>query len=577
MPLARHLALYSDTHSAASTIIKTQDKNTAMKAVRHLLLIFPLLLAVLTTQAQGQVTARTAESCAALTGLRNLTITRASIRENTSNDSHYCYVRGIISPAIHFHAQLPLPEDWNGRYLMWGDGGKDGDLDYADHRVAEGYAVTNSNLGHDNGVEPGASFAFNNRQAEIDFGYRAVHLTVMAGKLLVNEYYDRAPAYSYFEGCSQGGRQGFMSAQRFPGDFDGIVAGAPAFNYQGLNAAGTWNLQRMFRDDLVGNLAVDTNGDGSYDSLNLISVLHEQVLQQCDANDGIRDRLVSDPLACDFDPTSDLNDLMCPAGSSSDSCFTTAQVQTIADLYQGPRDSAGRQVYPGKMFGSEPRWPGYYVPWQGNDMGPGKLTGVAGDHMNYLFYETDPGMAVPDVRDMDYEPYTDGAIPEFHWRDWDIDDFYSGQGDLMKSITDANDPNLTRFLVDSGGKMIIYHGLVDTLIVATDTINYYNDMVDTTFAGSMAAAQDNARLYLAPGMGHCRGGPGPDSWDKLAPLVDWVENNDAPDSIIATHSSNGNVDNERPLCTYPQQARYVGPTGGADNPDNWVAANFVCR
>lgn len=528
------------------------------------------------TQAQT-FTADERAACENLLLARNLTITLATPRVNPEGGDSYCYVRGIISPAIHFHAQLPKRENWNGRYLMWGDGGKDGDLDYADHRVAEGYAVTNSNLGHDNGVEPGASFGFNNRQAEIDFGYRAVHLTVMAGKVLVDSYYGRAPSYSYFEGCSQGGRQGFMSAQRYPGDFDGIVAGAPAFDYQGLNASGTWNLQRVFRNNLAGNLAVDTNGDGSYDSLNLIDVLHEKVLQQCDANDGISDGLVSDPANCNFDPSSDLSDLMCPAGSSSDSCFTQAQLQTIIDLYSGPADDSGRQVYPGKMPGSELRWPGYYIPWQGNRMGPSKLMGVAGDHMNYLFYEEDPGVTVPDVRDVNYIPDVDAVIPEFHWINWDINDFYSGKGDVMKSITDATDPDLTRFLVNEDGKMIIYHGLVDTLIIAQDTIDYYNDMVDTTFAGSMAEAQDKARLFLAPGMGHCRGGPGPDTWDKLAPLVDWVENGTAPERITATHSTNNVVDNERPLCVFPQQARYTGPRGGADNPDNWLAENFTCR
>jgi feruloyl esterase len=534
------------------------------------------LLVLLSNSAAAQ-SASDVAACENLLDLRNLTITRAGIRENQQDGSSYCYVRGIISPAIHFHAQLPLPENWNGRFLQWGDGGKDGDLDFADHRVAEGYAVTNSNMGHDNGVEPGASFAFNNRQAEIDFGYRAVHLTVAAGKRLVREYYGRAQDYAYFEGCSQGGRQGFMSAQRFPGDFDGIVAGAPAFNYQGLNAAGTWNLQRVFRDNLAGNLAVDTNNDGKMDSLNLVYLLHEKVLQACDANDGVRDGVVSDPLSCNFDPSLQLADVMCPAGSSSDSCFTSAQLQTIQDLYSGPSDGQGRQVYPGKMFGSELRWPGYYIPWEGNNMGPSKLTGVAGDHMNYLFYEEDPGMAVPDVRDIHYQANTTAVIPEFHWIDWDINDFFSGKGDLMKSITDANDPDLSRFLIDEGGKMLIYHGLVDTLIVATDTINYYNDMVNTTFNGSMSDAQQSARLHLAPGMGHCSGGNGPNTWDKLLPLVDWVENGIVPDRINATHSTNGQVDNERPLCTYPQQARYIGPAGGADNPANWRAENFRCE
>jgi hypothetical protein len=530
------------------------------------------------------------QACQALGELRNLTITSASIRDNDQGWEPYCYVRGIISPAIHFHAQLPLPENWNGRFLQWGDGGKDGDLDFANHRVAEGYAVTNSNTGHDSGVEPGASFGFNNRQAEIDFGYRAVHLTVMAGKTLVQAYYGSRPDYSYFEGCSQGGRQGLMEAQRYPNDFDGIVAGAPAFAYQALNAAGTWNLQRIFRDNLNGNLAVDTNGDGKFDSVRLIDVLHEQVLNKCDANDGIRDGVINDPFSCNFNPALDLADLMCPANDASDQCFTGAQLQTVQDLYNGPRDDNGVQIYPGKLFGSEKRWTGLYIPHAGNNNGPGKLMGVAGDHMNYLFYEQDPGVTVPNLRDINYQARKGGVMPEFHWIDYDINDFTSGKGDFMMAITDATDPDLSRFLKDRGGKLIVYHGLIDALIVASDTIDYYQDMVNTTFSGSLATANQSSRLFLAPGMAHCAGGSGPDSWDKLAPVVDWVEHGVAPDSITATNSG-GEVVNERPLCAYPAKAAYIGPSSGAIGPSsgaigpssgandskNWRAENFECR
>jgi feruloyl esterase len=400
---------------------------------------------------------------------------------------------------------------------------------------------------------------------------------VQAGKHLIQKYYEKEHDYSYFEGCSQGGRQGFMSAQRYPKDFDGISAGAPAFNYQGLNAAGTWNLQRVFRNNLVGNLAVDSNDDGSLDSLALVQVLHESVLQRCDANDGVLDRLVSDPLSCSFDPKNDLIEAMCPATPSGEPCFTQAQIETIADLYDGPKDSDGREVYPGKMLGSELSWPGYYLPWEGNKMGPSKLMGVAGDHMNYLFYEKDPGVAVPDVRDINYKTKTTGANPEFHWIDWKIDDFFSGKGDLMKSITDANDPDLNPFLLNEDGKMIIYHGLTDTLIVASDTIDYYNDLIDVTFNGDSEAAKKSARLFLAPGMNHCGGGAGPNAWDKLSPLVNWVENGVAPESIVATHITNGEIDNERPLCAYPKQAKYIGSAGGAANPQNWRAENFQCQ
>lgn len=168
-------------------------------------------------------------------------------------------------------------------------------------------------------------------------------------------------------------------------------------------------------------------------------------------------------------------------------------------------------------------------------------------------------------------------MPEYSWMEFDINDYTSGKADLMMSITDATDPDLSRFLKDHGGKLIIYHGLVDTLIVAESTRDYYNDMVDTTFAGSLASAKDKARLFLVPGMAHCAGGPGPNSWDKLAPLVDWVENGNAPDAVIVTHSTDGEVDNERPVCAVPQQARYTGPAGGANDPANWTPENFQCR
>ena len=538
------------------------------------------LLALIAFSGPGlaqQASPEQAQACEALQQLRNLTITSAAIRANDQSVDPYCYVRGIISPAIHFHAQLPLPENWNGRFLQWGDGGKDGDLDFADHRVAEGYAVTNSNMGHDSGTEPGSSFAYNNRQAEIDFGYRAVHLTVMAGKTLVRSYYQQAPEYSYFEGCSTGGREGLMEAQRYPGDFDGIVAGAPAYTYQALNVSGTWLLQRIFRDNMVGNLAVDTNGDGAYDSLNLLQVLNQQVLQACDADDGIIDGVLDNPYSCEFDPLRDLSDLQCPAGTSSDSCFTDAQLQTITDFYSGPHDDDGIEIYPGKTLGSEMQWINLFVPHAGNGHAPGMLVGPAGDHMNYLFYEEDPGVTIPDITDSLYKARKGGQMPEYSWMEFDVNDYTAGKADLMMSITDATDPDLSRFLKDHGGKLIVYHGLVDTLIVAESTRDYYDDMVDTTFAGSLSSARDSARLFLVPGMAHCAGGPGPNSWDKLAPLVDWVENGNAPDAVIATHSSDGEVDNERPICAVPQQARYTGPVGGADEPSNWTASNFQCR
>ncbi|MBI2822335.1 MAG: tannase/feruloyl esterase family alpha/beta hydrolase, partial [Acidobacteria bacterium] len=222
-------------------------------------------------------------ACKALANIPNLTILSAQLRPVANSTQQSCYVRGLISPAIHYYVQLPLPAEWNSRFLKWGDGGKDGDLDFANHRVAQGYAVANSNTGHDEGAEPGASFGLNNRQAEIDFGYRAVHLTANAAKTVIRAYYGRDPQYSYFEGCSTGGKEALTEAQRFPYDFDGIVGGAPVMFYQAVNAAHVWMLQRTYGNDFAGNLAFDADGDGVPESLTKLDLLRRAVLAKCDA------------------------------------------------------------------------------------------------------------------------------------------------------------------------------------------------------------------------------------------------------------------------------------------------------
>ncbi|MCY3844201.1 MAG: tannase/feruloyl esterase family alpha/beta hydrolase [Acidobacteria bacterium] len=534
-------------------------------------------LAASSSAGRSQAAASEAEraGCAALLHLRNLTVTYAGLAE-TSGGTSYCYVKGILPPAIHFHVQMPLPRDWNGRFLKWGDGGKDGDLDFADHRVAEGYAVANSNTGHDNGAEPGSSFAYDNRQAEIDFGYRAVHLTVAAAKTLVGSYYGREPAFSYFEGCSTGGRQGLMEAQRYPTDFDGIVAGAPANHYQEMNAVRVWLLQRMFRDDFAGALATDTDGDGRFDSVRKLDLLADAVVAACDRDDGVADGVIDDPLACGFDPDRDLAAHGCPAGTDGESCFTAAQIRTIRDFHAGPRDRHGEPIYAGKPFGSERQWAGLFIPYTGNGFAPGAVR-LGGDHLNYLFYDVDPGVPPADMLDTSAAPDRTATPPEWAWWNFDIDDVTDGKGDVMRGITDAVDPDLTRFLLQQDGKLILYHGWADALVVPQPTVTYYRDMVDATFGGDVAAARERARLFMAPGMNHCRGGVGPDTWDRLRPLVDWVERGAAPDALIATHATDGVVDNERPICAYPERAVYTGPAGGADDPANWVAENFTCR
>jgi hypothetical protein len=495
-------------------------------------------------------------ACEALTGVANLTITSAVIVPQSAEVPRYCYVRGIISPAIGFHVQMPLPSDWNGRFLKWGDGSKDGDLDFADHRLAQGYVVANSNMGHDSGAEPGASFAFHNRQAEIDFGYRAVHSTVNAAKTLIRAYYGQPPSYSYFEGCSTGGREGLMEAQRYPFDFDGIVAGAPVMRYQELNAGHTWLLQRTFRNDFAGNLAHDTDGDGSPDSLAKLELLAETVIRQCDGNDGIDDGVIDDPLRCEFDPDRDLAAMMCPAGHDAETCFTVPELQTIKDFYSGPYDSRGVSIIEGRVPGSERGWE-QYVPYEKNSNLPSMLSGAANGHTAYLFYEDDPGMLVDDVTDLSRTPDRHRQPPEYAWWEFDIDDVTAGLGDFMKTITNAEDP-------DAG-------------VPPESTVRYYEDVVARTFAGDARQASERVRLFMFPGMAHCGGGPGPNEWDALAPLVQWVENGAAPDSVTARHVTDGRVDNERRVCAYPEIADYTGPARGRNEPASWVAENFGCR
>ncbi|MBI2822131.1 MAG: tannase/feruloyl esterase family alpha/beta hydrolase [Acidobacteria bacterium] len=515
-------------------------------------------------------------ACRALAQIPNLTIIAAELRVAAGATPQYCYVRGLISPAIHYHVQLPLPANWNGRFVKWGDGGKDGDLDFADDRLAQGYAVANSNTGHDIGSEPAASFGFNNRQAEIDFGYRAVHLTANAARTLIKAYYGKDPQYSYFEGCSTGGVQGLMEAQRFPYDFDGIVAGAPVKDYQALNATHVWMLQKVFRDRFAANLAFDTDGDGVPDSLTKLNLLSDAVLAQCDANDGIRDGVIDDPTACDFKPAVDLAGKMCPADANADNCFTRAQIRTIEDFYRGSYDSRGVSILKGHAFGSEPGWASSTLPHAGNKLSPGFLS-VSGDHLNFLFYETDPGVPPANLSDITQTLDKKANPPEWGWWEFNIDDLTAGKGRLMMSITDATDPDLTRFLTKKGGKLILYHGWRDPSSHPEPTLDYYKAVVAATFKGDAGAAREKTRLFMAPGMDHCGGGPGPNTWDKLAALVEWVEKGTAPDYVVATHSTGGRVDNERKICAYPQRAVYTGPAGGEDDRANWVAGNFTCR
>jgi pimeloyl-ACP methyl ester carboxylesterase len=513
-----------------------------------------------------------------------VTITAATLRPPAGTVPEYCRVTGTIQTGDekqgfgNVRFQVNLPTVWNGRFVMMGDGGHDGSVSSSTARVDQGYVTANSDSGH---VGGNASFAFNNRVAEIDYGWRAPHVTTVTTKGLIEAYYGKKPEYSYWEGCSTGGRQAAVAAQRFPGDYDGIVSGDP-FNHAIETAMEQmWSSKVFFQD---------VNGDGVGFDNNItqadIDALRDSVLAKCDVlgNDRIKDNVVDDPIACRrVFGDADIEALGVARNLSA------GQVQAIKDVYRGPHDSSGRRWNRGKPLGSEFSWGSIVVPTPANGNFPGQ-GGFSFSLVNFLFFEHDPG--VPTAR-----PNDPSLLPgpgEYRWLDFNYDsNTPTGRtieqgtnaawnprdgGGFMREILNGTETNLDFLKKKTKGKYLLYHGFADGLIGPEPTIDYYDGIVKDTFAGERGKAEQNVRLFLVPGMGHCSGGVrgAAVNWDKLAPLVQWVEQGVAPKSIVVTSAPAGN---ERILCPWPQQPTYIGPTGsGAENnPANWKAANFACQ
>lgn len=558
----------------------------------------------------------TAEDCAALGEMRGLaiaddaadehggpgrntalakqvepTITATSWRPAAGAVPEYCRVTGVITTGdaqqgfgrVRFAVNLPT--SWNGRFVMLGDGGHDGAVSTSTARLDQGYATANSDMGHDGAQFPGATFAFNNRVREIDYGWRATHVTTVAAKGIIKAYYADAAEYSYWEGCSTGGRQAAVEAQRFPRDFDGIVAGDLFMNAIEIAMEQIWSSAVFFRD---------VNGDGTGFDNNItqadINALRDAVLAKCDVlgNDKIRDNVVDNPLACARAfIEADIDSFGAGRG------LTPGQIQAIKDVYRGPHNAAETRWYKGKPLGSEFSWGSLVVPTPANGFFPGQ-GGFSMEFVNFLWFEHDPG--VPTARRND--PSLQPGPGEYRWLDFNFDTNTptgatvnpgtgpwtpNDGGAFMREILNGSETNLTPFLVHRRGKYLLYHGWADGLIGPEPTVDYYDGIVHNTFGGDDRAAAANVRLFMVPGMGHCVGGVrgAAVGWDKLAPLVEWVEKGNAPESIVVrqdggTRTPDGN---ERVLCPWPLQPTYVGPSGsGAENdPANWVAANFACQ
>src|SRR5215831_5029481 len=402
----------------------------------------------------------------------------------------FCRVQATLTPTSDSHIDMELwmpSENWNGKFLAVGNGGWAGNIETGAMAagLAKGYATASNDTGHKGGS---ASFAVDHPEKLIDFGYRSMHEMALRSKAIIQAFYSRGPQLSYYEGCSTGGRQGLMEAQRFPDDFDAIIAGAPVNNVVHLNIQSVARQVDMLRDP------------SRILPSNKVTLFANAVVEACDAKDGVKDGIVSDPQMCKFDPQV----LMCKAGDSPD-CLTAAQVQTARSAYAPVKTKTGEFVYPGSSPGFES---GYRMPAPGSPLNP-------------LFTDTPRYVGHQDAN-------------------WDVMSF-DLEADLalaMKnaSFVEATDPDLTKFKA-RGGKLLLYHGWADPGPAPENTINYVS-AVTKQLGGEKQ--DDWMRLFLMPGMGHCRGGVGPDQADFLSSMENCREKGVAPASIVAARAAGQN-------------------------------------
>ena len=440
----------------------------------------------------------------------------------------HCRVAATLTPSrdSHIEMELWLPvEGWNGKFLAVGNGGWAGTIsfDAIAAGLRRGYATASNDTGHKGGS---AAFSLGHPEKLVDFAYRAMHEMAVHSKAIIRAFYGRGPQLSYYQGCSTGGRQGLMAAQRFPDDFDAIVAGAPVNNVVHLNVS-----QVHLQVEMLKNPSRLVSAEKR-------TLFANAVVTACDANDGVKDGIINNPRSCRFDPAV----LTCKAGDAPD-CLTPAQVENARSAWMAVRNKSGALVYPGRSPGFESGW---RIP-------------APGAALNPLFADTPRYIA---RQDPNWDPMTFDL-------EKDLDLALKNGG-----FIEATDPNLAKFKA-RGGKLLLYHGWADPGPAPENTINYY-EAVSRTLGGRQ---DDWMRLFLMPGVGHCGGGVGPDQADYLGAMERWREGGVAPAQIPATRgggrggppSSGGSgAAMSRPLCPFPQVARYSG-SGSTDD-----AKNFTC-
>ena len=435
----------------------------------------------------------------------------------------FCRVAAVATPSpdsrIAIEVWIPEAAAWNGKLLGTANGGFAGAIGYPAMAagLARGYATVGTDTGH---TGDQLDFAAGHPEKVADWAHRAIHVMTVVAKAVVQSARGRLPDRAYFDGCSTGGQQALSEAQRYPADYDGIVAGDPGHNRVRLILGFLWSWTA-------------THDDGGRPILPAakLPLLTKAAVAACDAGDGLRDGLIADPLACTFDPAT----LAC-SGTDADTCLTPPQVAAVRKVYDGARNPRTNEVvFPGWARGSEAGWGSYIV----NPPEPVRVT-----FLRSLVFG-DPAW---DPRRFD----------------WDRD----------VAVADARVPDFAAISRDyrafkaRGGKLIMYTGLADPVTPPADTIGYYQDVVKEM--GGLASTQEFYRFFLVPGMGHCGGGAGPSSFDALGALAQWHEKGVAPDSLAGRHLTNGVADRTRPLCAFPNVARYDG-TGSVD-----LASSFAC-
>jgi hypothetical protein len=459
----------------------------------------------------------------------------------TADAPEHCRVTGVIAPEVRFEVNLPVA--WNRRFYMHGNGGFAGETPetgarprYRAQALKHGFTTASTNTGHDASAEPLGTFAAN-YQKRVDYAFRAVHLTNNEAKRIAAAYYRRPVRFAYWDGCSTGGRQGLMAAQRYPQDFDGVLAGAPVLNLTSTVTQSLWNGLTL------------TDNPIPIDKMKLVA---DAVYARCDALDGVKDGLIDDPRKCDFDPARDVR--QCANGEESAQCLTSAETEALKRIYAGVQVN-GRPYHFGQPVGAE--------------IAGRPAVGPPTPESGWAFW-----LIAPRGQMSRQHQYGDSFVRYFAFVRADANydprsfNFERDQPRLAdtRALVDATNPDLSAFRA-RGGKLLMYFGWADTALPPGMAIDYY----EKALARNGQRTPDFFRLFMVPGMFHCRGGVGTDSFDAMTALINWVEAGRAPETLAAAQVEQGRVVRTRPLCPYPQVARYSG-SGSIDE-----AANFACR